>query len=126
MRALCLTQQTRFFKGDMNTTFIIIIFMLLMLVIYNYRRQITLTRRISEKRRGGNREMQELAKEFIGRECLIYTFNSQLTGKIKAVTDGAVLVDNGKEDEIVNIDYIVRIREYPVNKKGKKRSVIVD
>lgn len=70
--------------------------------------------------------MFELAQSFIGKECLIYTFNSQLSGILKEVTSGALLLDNGKTTEIVNLDYIVRIREYPVGKNGKKKSVVLD
>ena len=70
--------------------------------------------------------MLELAKRFIGRECIIYTFNSQLTGLIKEVTDGAILIENGGAPEAVNLDFVVRIREYPKKKNGKKKSVILD
>ena len=71
--------------------------------------------------------MKELAKQMIGKECLIYTFNgSQVPGTVKEVTDSAMLIDNGKETEILNLDFVIRIREYPRNKKGKKKSVVVD
>lgn len=70
--------------------------------------------------------MFELAQKFIGKECLIYTFNSQLEGVITEVTEGAILVQKGDSVEAVNFDYIVRIREYPLNKNGKKKSFIID
>ena len=70
--------------------------------------------------------MFELAKTFIGKECFVYTVNSQLTGTVKEVTEGALLLDNGQESEILNLDYIVRIREYPRTKNGKKKAVVID
>ena len=71
--------------------------------------------------------MYELAQKFIGKECLIYTFNSsQLTGVIKEVNEGAILIENGDNIEAVNFDFIVRIREYPKKKNGKKKSVVLD
>lgn len=71
--------------------------------------------------------MTELAKRFIDKECIIYSFEShQFTGVIKEVTDGAVLLERNGETEAVNLDYIIRIREYPKNKNGKKKSVILD
>ncbi len=71
--------------------------------------------------------MYELAQKFIGKECLIYTFNSsQLTGVIKEVNEGAILIENGDNLEAVNFDFIVRIREYPRKKNGKKKSVVLD
>lgn len=72
--------------------------------------------------------MFELAKRFIDKECVIYTFDGghQLTGVIKEVTDGAVLLEKNGQFEAINLDFILRIREYPVDKKGKKKSVIFD
>ncbi|MBQ8337781.1 MAG: hypothetical protein IJY33_01410 [Oscillospiraceae bacterium] len=71
--------------------------------------------------------MFELAKKFIGKECIIYTFNSaQYTGIIKEVNEGGLLLEKEGAQEALNFDYIVRIREYPRNKNGKKKSVILD
>ena len=76
----------------------------------------------------GKQNMIELAKRFIGKECLIYAFdgNHQFTGIIREVTDGAILLDNNNTLEAINLDFVIRIREYPKNKKGKKKSVVVD
>ena len=71
--------------------------------------------------------MKAIAEKFVGKECLIYTLSSQqVSGKIVEVTDGALLLDNGKQSELINFDYVVRIREYPTNKNGKKKSVVLD
>ena len=72
--------------------------------------------------------MIELAKRFIGKECLIYSFDSshQFSGVIKEVSDGAVLIESKGQTEAINLDFVIRIREYPRNKKGKKKSVVLD
>lgn len=70
--------------------------------------------------------MFELAQSFIDKECIIYTFNSQITGVIKKVNEGAILIEKNGTQEAVNFDFIVRIREYPKNKNGKKKSVVFD
>ena len=70
--------------------------------------------------------MFELAQKFLDKECIIYTFNSQITGIIKEVNEGGVLIEKSGTGEVVNFDFIVRIREYPKNKNGKKKSVILD
>lgn len=72
--------------------------------------------------------MIELAKRFIGKECLIYAFDSshQFEGIIKEVCDGAILIENKGQIEAINLDFVIRIREYPRNKKGKKQSVVLD
>ena len=72
--------------------------------------------------------MKELAKKFINKECLIYAFDSshQFEGVIKEVTDGAILVEKAATTEAINLDFVIRIREFPKNKKGKKKSVVLD
>ncbi len=71
--------------------------------------------------------MTELAKRFIGKECIIYSFNgNQYTGTVKEVSDGAIIVENGGSEEAINLDFIVRLREHPKNKNGKKKSVVLD
>ncbi len=71
--------------------------------------------------------MVELAKRFIEKECIIYSFDQhQFIGIIKEVIDGAILIENKGKTEAINLDFVIRIREYPKNKKGKKKSVILD
>ena len=72
--------------------------------------------------------MKELARKFIDKECLIYAFDGshQLSGVIKEVTEGAILVEKDGNLEAVNLDFVMRIREFPTNKKGKKKSVVID
>lgn len=70
--------------------------------------------------------MTDLVKNYVGRECLIYTMNSQLAGVIKEVDGSWITVDNGKDLEAVNLDYVIRIREYPRNKNGKKKAIVGD
>ena len=72
--------------------------------------------------------MKELAKRFIGKECVITSFdgNRQYEGVIKEVTDGAILVEKEGKIEALNLDFVIRIREYPRNKNGKKKSIVLD
>lgn len=70
--------------------------------------------------------MLELAKKFIDKECIIYTFNTQLIGVIREVSDGAILIEYKNMVEAVNLDFVVRIREYPKGKNGKKKGIILD
>ena len=72
--------------------------------------------------------MKELAKRFIDKECVISSFdgNHQYEGVIKEVTDGAILVENNGKMEALNLDFVIRIREYPRKKNGKKKSVVLD
>ena len=71
--------------------------------------------------------MKELAERFIDKECLIYAFDSshQYEGVIKEVTNGAILIEKDGKTEAINLDFVIRIREYPRNKNGKKKSVVL-
>lgn len=72
--------------------------------------------------------MKELATRFIDKECVIYSFDGshQYEGVIKEVTDGAILIEKDGKLEAINLDLVIRIREYPKNKNGKKKSVVLD
>ena len=72
--------------------------------------------------------MRELAKRFIDKECIISSFdgNHQYEGVIKEVTDGAILLEKNGKIEALNLDFVIRIREYPRKKNGKKKSVVLD
>ena len=107
----------------------IIVLWIIIFIMFSNRRKAVIIRKIIEKRKiGGNAEMKELAERFIEKECIIYSFDSihQYEGIIKEVTDGAILVEKDGKLEVINLDFVIRIREYPKNKKGKKKSVVVD
>ena len=83
------------------------------------------------KKRKHNKEMnkmQEIAKRFIGKECIVYLFDgNSVTGTVEDVCEGAILVKRANcSVEIINLDYALRIREFPCKKNGKKKSVVLD
>ncbi|MBR2405620.1 MAG: hypothetical protein IKB04_01025 [Clostridia bacterium] len=102
-----------------------LIFLIIILFV-TQRNEKMIVKHIINKKRGANTQMYELAQSFIGKECIVYTFNSQLTGTIRQVNEGGILLEKSGEQEAVNFDFIVRIREYPRNKNGKKKSVVLD
>ena len=102
------------------------IFLLLIIILITQRNEKAVLKNIIKKRKTEDSEMYELAQKFLNKECIIYTFNSQFTGTIKEVNKGGILIEKSGTLEAVNFDFIVRIREYPKNKNGKKKSVILD
>ena len=72
--------------------------------------------------------MKELAKKFIDKECIIASFdgNHQYDGITSAVSEGAILIEKDGKIEAINHDFVFLFREYPRNKKGKKKSVVLD
>ena len=115
-------------RGDIleSTYFIPIFVLFLVLYITRKREQDIILKIIKNRKSEDKKEMWELANKFKGKECIIYTFNSQITGVIKEVENGAILLDSKGTLEVVNFDYIMRIREYPKNKNGKKKAVVID
>jgi len=69
--------------------------------------------------------MNELIKKFIGKECIITTMNESVTGIVESVEDNWIEVSPIKKNkigsEIISLDYISRIREYPTSENGKRR-----
>ena len=110
------------------STYIPIIMLWIIIFIMLRNSESAIAKKIIKKRKmEGNTEMKELAQRFIDKECLIYSFNSnQFEGVIKEVTEGAILVEKGGTVEAINLDFVIRIREFPKNKKGKKKSVVLD
>lgn len=97
------------------------------------RRRTAAAVRQMQNRRKQNKEIlavKELAKQFIGEECIIYTITSNdgsVQGVIKEIDDGGMIIErNSGEREIINLDFVTRIRQYPKKKNGKKKSVVFD
>ncbi len=89
------------------------------------RKRTYMAQKISHKREG-DWQMTELAKRMIGKECIVYLMDNQVTGVIQEVNDGAILLSNGKNTDVLNLAFVMRIREYPVDKNGKKKSIVLD
>ena len=107
----------------------IIVMWIIIFILFRNRHNAAVIRKIIERRKKGDTtKMKELAERFIEKECIIYSFDSshQYEGIIKEVTDGAILVEKGEKLEAINLDFVIRIREYPKNKNGKKKNVVLD
>ncbi len=80
------------------------------------------------RKKRGKFNMTEMINRFIGKECLIYTCasNSTVTGIIRSYNDGWIEIETNGNCDIMNCEYITRIREYPKNKNGKKKSIVLD
>lgn len=112
----------------------LLILVILIIFLYIRRKQgaVAIARKIQNQRKQ-NKEiavMKELAKQFIGKECIIYTItsiDSSVQGVIKEIDDSGMIIErNSGEREIVNLDFVTRIREFPRKKNGKKKGIILD
>lgn len=114
-------------------SYYIILFVIVFLVILPRiarRRRLVAVKQILKRKKQTkeHRIMNELAKRFIGQECIIYTINDgSVQGVIKEVSDSGMIIEKETgELEIVNLEFVTRIREYPRKKNGKKQSVVLD
>ena len=106
---------------------IIVLWIIIYITLRNNRKVVILRKIIKNRKAGGKTEMKELAEKFVGKECLISAFDGhQYDGILKEVTNGAILIEKKERLEAVNLDFVFRIREFPRNKNGKKKSVVLD
>lgn len=107
---------------------VFLIFLILLLTLQGQKKTAAAARHI-RKTKKETELMEELARRFIGKECIIYTITSNsgdIQGTIKEVTGSGMLIENQRgEQQAINLEYITRIREYPRNKNGKKKSIVV-
>lgn len=105
---------------------VLILFFILIYLSWQRHKRIAIIKSVIDrrKRKKKNGKMEESAKKYIGKDCIIYTAlgsEGTVKGVIKEVSDGTVTVDSNGNSETVNLDFVVRIREWPKNKKGKKK-----
>lgn len=118
----------------MDSLYLILLALFLLVIIpwIMRQRRLAAVRHIlnQKKQNKENSEMKELAKRFIGEECIIYTITSNdgsIQGIIKEIDDGGMVIErNSGEREIVNLDFVTRIRQYPRKKNGKKKDFVLD
>ncbi len=82
---------------------------------------------IKKRKKRGKNDMNEVFNRYIGKDCVIYLSNSSsnvMECRVNNVSDNWITVETRDGVEILNIDYIIRVKEHPLNKKGKKKSVI--
>jgi vacuolar-type H+-ATPase subunit E/Vma4 len=113
----------------MNGSYIAVLVLIFVVIIpwINQKKRLAVIEHIKNKKYNKeNNAMKELAKQFIGKECIIYTVtgtDSVIKGIVKEVTDGGIVVEKKDGTEAVNLEYVTRIREWPRNSKGKKKQI---
>lgn len=76
------------------------------------------------RRKEGQTMSNEIISSYIGKECILYTFQTQVTGIIESIQENWITIRVEDKLELINIDYVTRIREYPLKKNGKKKLVV--
>lgn len=116
-------------EGMDSVYFLLALAIILALFWMVKQRRIAAIRHVLNRKRnsGKDKVMEELARQFIGKECIIYTVtstDSSIQGTVKDVTDGGIVLEKDGNVEAVNLEYVTRIREYPRNAKGKRKTIV--
>ena len=115
----------------MNITYLlpIIIAVVYLMIFMSSNKILTayIDKRNIKRKRGLNQNMNELLQSFIEKDCIIYCVNNtSVDGIIKDVKENAVLIETREGLQLINIDFITRVREYPKNKNGKRKGFLID
>lgn len=105
----------------MSYLYITIIFLFVIILYRKKKRnnQIEILRKTRNRR---NRIMSgDMLKVFIGKDCVVYTIDKYVSGIIEQINDNWLNIKTQDGLEMLNIDYIVRVKEHPVDKNGKKK-----
>ncbi|MCI7768516.1 MAG: hypothetical protein MSJ26_11140 [Oscillospiraceae bacterium] len=117
-------------NGGTYSLFFLFIIIIVLAMSARRRRTAAAVHMRLKRKKGGKIQMTELVKNFIGKEVIIYTMNSsaeQISGTIGEISGDWITLENmNGGQEIINLEYVTRIREYPRNKNGKKKSIITD
>ncbi len=110
---------------------LIILFLVILPLLARRKRAAAIRQFLNRKKQNKeSNEMKELAKRLIGEDCIIYTITSEsgsIQDVLKEVEDGGLVIKKATgETEIVNLDFVTRIREYLRKKKEKKKRKVVD
>ena len=109
----------------MDFIFLYVFFIVILCMYLQRRRRIhqIIRKHIKMKKGKGIINMNELMHKYIGKEVIIYTGLSSVSGTLTKIEDSWAELETATGSQILNLEYISRIREYPRNKKGKKSSL---
>lgn len=70
----------------------------------------------------GRDAMKELIQQFVGKDVYIKLLDGNADGIVKEVTDSGVVLENKGNLQVLNLDYVIKVREYPY-KNGKRATL---
>lgn len=85
-------------------------------------KKVIINSKMKKEKRSDTKIMRELAERFIGKDVYINLLDGKADGVIKDVTDSGIVLENKDGIQIVNLDYVIKLREYPY-KKGKRATI---
>ncbi len=111
----------------MSSYFPIFILFVILIFLFRQEKAQNIRRIIRKRKKKGMTYMNDIFNRYIGKDCIVYISNGGsgvIECNVTGIADNWLTVRTRDGDEAINFDYIVRIKEHPVNKNGKKKSVI--
>ena len=105
----------------------IICLFVILFILFREENKRNVRRIIKKRKKKGIHDMSDIFNKYIGKDCIVYVSNSnssQILCNVTGVNDNWLCIRTRDGEEVINLDYIVRVKEHPVNKNGKKKSVI--
>ena len=103
--------------------YLLLIVIFAVYVQHRRRMQQMIHKHMMRKNRKEENIMNELIKTYIGKRVIIYTGFSTVDGTLTKIEDGWAEIEKKNGNELINLEYISRIQEYPQKKKSKKEAV---
>ncbi len=91
--------------------------LILILIMEEKKKKAVTAEALKRKNRKDGCVMTEAAKQLIGKKCYVESINGGCTGILREVTGNALVVECKKDKVVVNLDFVLRIRELPEKKK---------
>ena len=66
--------------------------------------------------------MKELEQRYMGKDVYVKLLDGNADGIVKEVTDSGIVLENKDNLQVINLDYVMKIREYPY-KNGKRATL---
>ncbi|MBR4225104.1 MAG: hypothetical protein IKR73_09870 [Oscillospiraceae bacterium] len=99
--------------------------MIVLFIVLMARKRMMVAAVLTHRRKKGRRIMEDMIREFVGKEVIIDTVSGSggISGTLESVDNGWAVVKglDYSEMQTINLEYVVRVREYPRNKNGKRK-----
>lgn len=102
------------------------LFILFVIIYLNRRKTDKLVRILRNRKKRGIVKMSDVLNRYIGKDCVVYVSTgnySAIEGTVTEIKDNWIVVKTKDGDEVINFDYVIRVKEHPVNKNGKKKTI---
>lgn len=110
-----------------STSYIYLFLFILLFLVYlpRKKRRKCAANRIVNRKGTERTVMKELASRFIGKDVYVKLLDGNADGIVKEVTDGGMVLENKNGLQVLNLNYIIKIREYPY-KNGKRATLLAE